>query len=113
MRKQLILVLLCSAAAFASGTITPKARAGKSRCATATFEGVISKVDVESKMFSVAGAKGEARDFKVGQDTLFRVPGASKEELKNAPLSKVGTNARVKVFYCSKDGTPVEVKVER
>ncbi len=113
MRKQLILVFLCSAAAFASGTITPAARPGGSRCATSTIEGVISKVDVESKMFAVAGAKGEARNFKAAQDTVFRIPGASKEELKNAPLSKVGTNARVKVFYCSKDGSPVEVKVER
>jgi hypothetical protein len=113
MRKQLTVVLLCSAVAFASGTVTPGARGGGNRCATSTIEGTISKVDVESKMFSVAGAKGEARDFKVGQDAVFRIPGATKEELKNAPLSKVTTNARVKVFYCSKDGSPVEVKIER
>ena len=113
MRKQLFLALLASAAAFASGTVTPGARPGGNRCAMSTIEGVISKVDVESKLFSVAGAKNEAREFKVNPATMFRIPGASKEALKDAPLSRVTTNARVKVSYCTKDGSPVEVKVER
>ena len=113
MKKPISLIFLSAALAFASGTVTPSARPGGVRCATSSLEGVIAQVNVENKMFTVSGAKNERRDFKVASDTLFRIPGVSKDDLKNAPLSKVGANERVKVFYCSKDGSPVEVKVER
>jgi hypothetical protein len=53
------------------------------------------------------------RKFKVADNTAFRIPGATKDELKNAPLSKVPRDGKVKVQYCTKDGTPVEVKVEK
>jgi hypothetical protein len=105
---RLILFILCSAAAFGSGTTTPGSKAGGGRCATSTIEGTVSAVDVERKTFVVRGRK-----FKVAGDTAFRIPGATKEDLKNAPLSKVTPNARAKVLYCSKDGTAVEVKLER
>ena len=101
------------ALALASGTVTPGSRPGGARCATSSLDGVIAAVNVENKTFAVTGARNERRDFKLAGDTVFRVPGASKDDLKNAPLSKVHTNDRVKVSYCSKDGSPVEVKIER
>lgn len=113
MKKKLALTLFGAALAFGSGTVTPGARPGGNRCATSSLEGVISNVDVEDRTFSVAGAKNDQRKFKAASDTLFRIPGVSKDDLKNVPLSKVGTNNRVRVVYCTKDGSPVEVKVER
>src|SRR5438270_8961570 len=101
MRKRASLILLCSAMAFGSATVTPGARPGGARCAASSIEGEVSHVDAESKKFSVVGTNSETRNFKVGADTLFRIPGASKDDLKNAPLSKVPANAKVKVFYCT------------
>src|SRR5882724_4791091 len=107
MRKSISLILLCSGMVFASGTITPGSKAGL-KCATTSVEGTISFLDVETKTFTV----GE-RKFKVADNTAFRIPGATKDELKTAPLSKLPRDAKVKVQYCSKDGVPVEVKVEK
>lgn len=111
--KLIHVALLGSAFAFASGTITPGAKKGGARCATSTVEGAISRIDVAQKSFSVTGPGNAVKHFKVAADTVFRIPGATPQELKDAPLSKVTANARVKVSYCSKDGTLVEVKVER
>jgi hypothetical protein len=111
MRKWILLSALSCTFALASDTVTRNSRSG-SRCATSTLEGAISKVDIDQKTFGVKGAKA-SREFKVTPDTLFRIPGATQQQLKDAPLSKVTPNARVKVFYCTKDGTPVEVKIER
>jgi hypothetical protein len=107
MSKRYGLILLCSAIAFASGTTTPATKTG-AKCATSTVEGAITLLNLEQKTFSVAG-----HDFKVAADTTFRIPGATRQDLKETPLSKVPKNARVKVLYCTKDGTPVEVKIER
>ena len=107
MRKSISLIVLCSGMAFASGTITPGSKAGL-KCATTSVEGNITFLDVETKTFSVGDRK-----FKVADGTAFRIPGATKDELKNAPLSKLPKDAKVKVQYCSKDGVPVEVKIEK
>ena len=111
MIQPIALTLLAAALAFASGTTTPKP--GGARCATSTLEGSVGKVDAERKIFAVVGPNRASREFKVSGDTIFRIPGATQEQLKNAPLSKVTANARVKVSYCTKDGSPVEVKIER
>ena len=50
---------------------------------------------------------------RCGGCTGISIPGATKDELKNAPLSKLPKDAKVKVQYCSKDGVPVEVKVDK
>ena len=113
MIKPVAFALLTTAMAFASGTIAPKSKTGGARCATSTIEGSIGKVDVERKAFAVMGPNRATREFKVSGDTVFRIPGATPEQLKDAPLSKVTPNARVKVSYCTKDGSPVEVKIER
>src|SRR5205823_2021510 len=107
MRKFASLLLMCSAMAFASGTITPGGKAGM-KCSTTSVEGVISFLDVESKTFTVG-----SRTFQVADSTAFRIPGATKDELKNAPLLKLQKDTKAKVVYCSKDGMPVEVKVEK
>jgi|SRR6476660_1835120 hypothetical protein len=107
MRKSISLIVLCAGMVFASGTITPGSKAGL-KCATTSVEGNITFLDVETKTFSV----GE-RKFKVSDNTAFRIPGATKDELKNAPLSKMPREGKVKVQYCTKDGTPVEVKIEK
>jgi hypothetical protein len=107
MTKSFCLILLFSGMVFASGTITPGSKAGL-KCAMTSVEGNITFLDVEQKTFTV----GE-RKFKVADNTAFRIPGATKDELKNAPLSKVPRDGKVKVQYCTKDGTPVEVKVEK
>lgn len=107
MRKSISLIVLCAGMVFASGTITPGSKAGL-KCATTSVEGNITFLDVETKTFSV----GE-RKFKVSDNTAFRIPGATKDELKNAPLSKMPRDGKVKVQYCTKDGTPVEVKIEK
>jgi hypothetical protein len=107
--KLLSFTLVCATLAFASGTVTPKA----ARCAVSTIEGTVSKLDVPNRKFSVAGPNNTSREFKIAPDTLFRIPGATPQQLKDAPLSKVSANARVKVSYCTRDGSPVEVKVER
>lgn len=107
MKIQFSLILLFTSMAFASGTITPGSKGG-ARCATTSVVGTIGYLDVEQKSFQVAD-----RSFKVAAETVFRIPGATKEELKNAPLAKMPKDAKVKVTYCTKDGAPVEVKVER
>ena len=107
MTRPISLLLLCSGMIFASGTITPGSKAGL-KCATTSVEGNITFLDVETKTFSVGDRK-----FKVADNTAFRIPGATKDELKNAPLSKLRQDTKVKVNYCSKDGIPVEVKVEK
>jgi hypothetical protein len=107
MTKSISLIVLCAGMVFASGTITPGSKAGL-KCATTSVEGNISFLDVESKTFTVGDRK-----FKVSDNTAFRIPGATKDELKNAPLSKVPKDAKVKVQYCTKDGSPVEVKIEK
>jgi hypothetical protein len=107
MKKPFSLILLSFGAAFASGTVTQPANSG-AKCATSSIEGPISALDVRQETLSVAG-----RSFKVGGDTSFRIPGSTRLELQAAPLSKVPKDAKVKVLYCTKDGTPVEVKVER
>jgi hypothetical protein len=107
MTKSISLIVLCAGIVFASGTITPGSKAGL-KCAMTSVEGNISFLDVESKTFTVGDRK-----FKVSDNTAFRIPGATKDELKNAPLSKVPKDAKVKVQYCTKDGSPVEVKIEK
>jgi hypothetical protein len=107
MRKSCGLILVCSAMAFGSGTITPGSKAS-AKCPTTTVEGSISFIDVEQKEFTVSGRK-----FKVSDNTAFRIPGATKDELKNAPLMKLHNDGKVKVLYCTKDGSPVEVKAEK
>jgi hypothetical protein len=107
MRKSCGLILLCSAMAFGSGTITPGSK-GAVKCPTTSVEGTISFIDVEQKEFTVSGRK-----FKVSDNTAFRIPGATKDELKNAPLMKLHNDEKVKVRYCTKDGMPVEVKAEK
>jgi hypothetical protein len=77
-------------------------------CATTSLEGAVSSLDVAHNNVTVAG-----RTFKIAEETAFRIPGATKEELKDSPLSKVPRNAKVKILFCSKNGVPVEVKVER
>jgi hypothetical protein len=108
MIQRLGLMLCCASLAWASGTVTPKAKT----CATSTIEGAVTRVDAAAKSFSVAGAGG-ARDFKAAAKTEFRIPGVDAQTLKNSPLSKLTKNARVRVSYCTQDGSPVEVKVER
>jgi hypothetical protein len=107
MRKSCGLILLFSAMAFGSGTITPGSKAA-AKCPTTSVEGSISFIDVEQKEFTVSGRK-----FKVSDNTAFRIPGATKDELKNAPLMKLHNDGKVKVLYCTKDGSPVEVKAEK
>jgi hypothetical protein len=102
----LSLVWLCSAGAFASGTTTLESTF--TGCATTSLEGAVGSLDITHNTFTVAG-----RTFKIGEETAFRIPGATKEELKDSPLSKVPRNAKVKILFCSKNGAPVEVKVER
>jgi hypothetical protein len=97
---------LYSAIASASGTTTPESTF--TNCATTSLEGAVGSLDVTHNTFTVAG-----RTFKIGEETAFRIPGATKEELKDSPLSKVPRNAKVKILFCSKSGAPVEVKVER
>ena len=107
MIKYIGLIVLCSGMVFGSGTITPGSKAGL-KCATTSVEGSITFLDVESRTFTVGDRK-----FKVADNTAFRIPGATKDELKNAPLSKLPRDSKVKVQYCTKDGSPVEVKLEK
>ena len=107
MTKSISLIVLCAGMVFASGTITPGSKAGL-KCATTSVEGNITFLDVETGTFSVGHRK-----FKVAEHTAFRIPGATKDELKNAPLSKLPRDGKVKVQYCTKDGVPVEVKVQK
>jgi hypothetical protein len=107
MTKSISLIVLCSGMVFASGTITPGSKAGL-KCATTSVEGNITFLDLETKTFRVGDRK-----FKAVDNTAFRIPGATKDELKNAPLSKLPRDGRVKVQYCTKDGVPVEVKVQK
>jgi hypothetical protein len=102
----LSLTWICSAMAFASGTTIVDSMFAS--CATTTVEGSIGSLDVANKTFTVGN-----RSFKIGEETAFRIPGATKEELKESPLSKVPRNAKVKILFCNKDGSPLEVKVER
>ena len=107
MTKSISLMLLCSGMVFASGTITPGSKAGL-KCATTNVEGNITFLDLETRTFSVGD-----RQFKVVDKTAFRIPGATKDELKNASLSKLPRDGKVRVQYCTKDGVPVEVTVEK
>jgi len=107
MRRTFSVIVLFSGAAFASGTVDRLTDMG-GRCATSSIEGVISSVDLKLNSLSVAG-----HSFKVSVDTSFRIPGATRQEMQDAPLSKVPKDAKAKVLYCSKDGRAVEVKVER
>jgi hypothetical protein len=100
------LMWLYSAMAFGSGTTIVDSTFAT--CATTTLEGSIGFLDVANKTFTVGN-----RSFKIGEETAFRIPGATKEELKDSPLSKVPRNAKVKILFCNRDGSPIEVKVER
>ena len=107
MTKSISLIVLCAGMVFASGTITPGSKAGL-KCATTSVEGTLTFLDVETGTFTVGDRK-----FKAVDNTAFRIPGATKDELKNAPLSKLPKDGKVKVQYCTKDGVPVEVKVQK
>ena len=56
-------------------------------------------------------SKGELMVAKTHEETLFRIPGYSQDELKEGAVVKLRPNAKVKMRVCDRDGLVYEMKV--
>lgn len=56
-------------------------------------------------------SKGRLMVAKATDETLFRIPGYSKQELKEGALVKLQPNARAKMRICERNGLVYEMKV--
>ncbi|MEX2264007.1 MAG: hypothetical protein WD696_18790 [Bryobacteraceae bacterium] len=111
--KTLIIFFASVSMALASGTITPGGRPGSNRCATSSMDGRILDVDAENGQVSLDSKKHGKKTFKVSENTVYRIPGATKEEIKNGPMLKIMPQAEAKIIYCRQDESVVEIKVKK
>ena len=112
MRLVLLTISICGLA-MASGTITPGARPGNMTCPTESADARLVAIDVESNEIQVESKKNGKLKMRVLDATIFRVPGASKQDLKDSPLKTLQPESEAKVYYCKDSYELLEIKVKK
>ncbi|MBK9167704.1 MAG: hypothetical protein IPM24_09595 [Bryobacterales bacterium] len=104
-----LLCIALASAALPSGTIQPGV-GGIRGCPTASVDGKITFLEIESGEVTVDDKKKGATKLKASDRTRYRIPGVRKEDLA---LRQVKVDQEAKVTYCRDSTEIVEIKVKK